>query len=151
MCRICTKDYNNETKVIVCCDKVSKIPYIPILRELYCGCSPFIKEIPYLPNLVSLNCTRTNVTKIPFFPKLYYLYCSYTKITELPSLTNGGVISYHSCDWLECSYPDKKDFQKQLGKLILLQRLWKSRQWNKIKENIPLIPDIKENCIRYYL
>ena len=175
MCIICTKEYNNETKKIFCCPSVSKIPILPNLTKLNCYhtniteipilpklevlyCSNTkLTKIPNLPKLELLSCHFTKITKIPNLPNLTHLYCYNTNITEIPILPNLKKLYCQNCDWLErYKHPDgclykNKEFKKQLEKLILIQKLWKNIRWQRIKKFIPLISDIKENCIKVYL
>ena len=78
------------------------------------------------------------------------MWCYDTNITKIPNIPNLN-LNCDNCDWLERSYKNEEDFKKQIEKLILIQRLWKNIRWQRIKKFIPLISDIKENCIKVYL
>lgn len=64
---------------------MTKIPYLPKLRELYCNNSN-IRDIPALENLELLHCADTKITDIPYLPKLRELYCNRSSITNIPKL-----------------------------------------------------------------
>jgi len=126
--------------------KISFIPKYPNLQELFCA-NTKVTVIPEYPNLQKLDCYNTQITVLPEYPNLQYLSCKNTNITVLPEYPNLQYKIIDNCIWLKESYRNKKDFQKRINKLIIIQRLWK---WKKINHLIPLIKDIKEYCIKVY-
>ena len=85
MCQVCDKTYDDNTRVLFCCQNVTEIPVLPELKELHCY-NTKITKIPLLPELEYLNCCNTKITEITLLPKLGSLYCSNTKITKIPLL-----------------------------------------------------------------
>jgi hypothetical protein len=162
MCKICTKEYTDDTANISCCSNINEIPYLPYLMSIYYGKNrasespnlPDVMEFPKrLPNLQLFNCSgNKKIMKLPVFPNLFLLVCRNTNITEIPYNIDklNFTLDCSGCDWLELSYRNKEDFHERIRKLILIQKYWKQKRWNRMKEYIPLINDIKENCIKLY-
>jgi Leucine-rich repeat (LRR) protein len=88
MCRICTGEYDENTKVLYCygCQQVTSIPSMLInLQTLYCN-NTSVTSIPdTLVKLRYLHCYNTKVTSIPNLPNLRELGCGGTKVTSIPS------------------------------------------------------------------
>jgi len=132
--------------------KITEISILPNLQTLGCE-NTKITEIPILPNLQILNCYNTKITEIPILPNLQVLGCSNTKITEIPILPNLQTLYCYNCPWLERSYENKEDFQKQMEKLKIVQKCWREQRWEKISACIPLIlnEDVKQYILKPYL
>ena len=101
----------------------------------------------YNENTTVINCDFcTTVTEIPILPNLQKLYCCYTNITEIPILPNLQKLNCTGCPWLEKSY----DFKKRIKKLIILQRLWRNKRFEKYQEFLPVCNDVKKYIIKSY-
>ena len=100
MCIICTKEYDENTMRISCCTKVTEIPLLPNLIELFCSKTK-VREIPVLPNLTILWCYHTKVTEIPVLPNLTIISCYNTDVTEIPVLPKLTVLD---CDNTKVKY-----------------------------------------------
>jgi Leucine-rich repeat (LRR) protein len=89
MCRICTGEYDENTKVLYCygCQQVTSIPSMLInLQTLSCNDTSVTSIPDTLVNLQILYCSYTKVTSIPdTLVNLQTLYCYNTKITSIPS------------------------------------------------------------------
>lgn len=79
MCRICRKEYNNDTQRLICsgCLELQEIPMLPNLIFLSCSDSPKLVKIPYMRKLQILECSNCPLLKkIPGCPELEFLDCS---------------------------------------------------------------------------
>jgi hypothetical protein len=86
MCRICKKEYDNDTVFIDCCGNIKKIPKELVnLKTLYCFDTQ-VKKIPKtLINLKTLRIHNTQIKKIPkTLINLEILGCSDTQIKKIP-------------------------------------------------------------------
>jgi hypothetical protein len=143
MCIICTKEYDENTTELWCCENVTEIPFLtnleelhcsntqiteipflPKLKNLYCSCT-LIKQIPILPELEYLYCYITQITEIPILPNLKYLHCSHTLITKLPDIKNCCIIS-NRCRWLDPN-------ADTLTKIIKIQKLIKQHILKRVQ------------------
>lgn len=152
MCIICNNNYNINTTSIDCsnCPLVTTIPDGLInLKTLNCSNCQLITHIPkYLINLEYIYCLHCPIlTFIPNeFVKLIVLNCSNCHLLiSIPKKVS--YLNCIRCNWLKESYENDKIYERQIKKLIKIQRLFKFR---KIKLNLSI--DIINYILKkYYL
>lgn len=163
MCIICkTKNIediiNNITIDCRNCPLITTIPSkLTKIYQLFCSNCPLLTTIPLkLLNLTYLDCSYCPLlTTIPLkLPNLMTLNCSYCPLlTTIPLLPSIRSITRHNCKWL--NNPSNDSYNINISHLLVCQQIVKKyltiRRIRRIRENIPLLTDLTNIIINYYL